>query len=106
MKVFRESEVTYNLGFVLDMSYIKDPLVANYIKNGGNKNFMEVVDLILERQKKEKLMEIFKIEGIDMETNDIYSFDSVKQYISGVIEIKQLLDQIKEKIAYRKEKKR
>jgi len=40
-----------------------------------------------------------------METNDIYSFDSVKQYISGVIEIKQLLDQIKEKIAYRKEKK-
>jgi len=104
MKLFRESEATYNLGFVLDMTYITHPLVVDYIQNGGNKNFMEVVELIRERQRRDELIDRIKKEGIDISPFSIDSFTVTVQYLTEDIEIDELLPLLTKAIEFRKQK--
>jgi len=107
MKVFRESEVKYTLQFVLKMSYLIDPLVVNYIQNGGAKSFGDVIAQINKNERKKLLEEAIKHAGVSTYDFDIYTFDIVVKYLDASDErdMTLLTSAIKEILEQRNNKK-
>jgi len=106
MVVFRESEVKYNLQFVLDMNYLINPLVVNYIKNGGAKNFGCVVERIRKDERKKQFDEAIIKAGISKTEFDIYGINIVNKYLAGSSQsFDEVISNVKEIIEQRNNKK-
>jgi len=106
MEVFRESEVKYNLQFVLDMSYLINPQVVNYIKSGGAKNFECIVDQIRKDERKNLFDDAITKAGISKTEFDIYSINSVTKYLNiGHPTLDEIISNIKAIVEQRNNKK-
>jgi len=98
-------EARYNLGFVLNISYLLDPLVIDYIENGIEENFLEVVSKIKNRDSEKQVREILLKKGINVDGINLLTISHTLAYTTANDSAKVgLLDSIKRIIQTRKSK--
>jgi len=98
-------EARYNLGFVLNISYLLDPLVIDYIENGIEENFLEVVSKIKNRDSEKQVREILLKKGINVDGINLLTISQTIAYTTANDSDKvSLLEIIKKIIQTRKKK--